>query len=145
MFAGAYRFGSCATTPALIWSLVMPYGRGILRLPDRPVIIGGRLATAPTRNLSTFAQWYVAARPEPMIRLRATRLDRDAPPIEFDAIGYATPEQYPAEWDRGWYYRTSPAAGDLFPTTAGCWKVQLMDAREDDVVVVELRGVIAGR
>jgi hypothetical protein len=116
-----------------------------MRLPDRPVIIGGRLGTAPTRNLTTFAQWYIAAEPQPMIHLRATRLDRDALPIEFDAIGYATPELYPAEWNRGWYYRTSPAAGALFPTTAGCWKIQLLDAREDDVVVVELRGVIATR
>ncbi|TMB77312.1 MAG: hypothetical protein E6J52_06115 [Chloroflexi bacterium] len=142
MFAGAYRFGSCATTTVTTWSPVMPFGRGIMRLPDRRVVIGGRLAAPPTRNLTSNSQWYVASSPKPMIQLRATRLDRNPPPIDFAAVGYSTTELLPSEWDRGWYYRTATTS-DVFPTLAGCWKIQLLDLDpEADVIVVELRGII---
>ena len=143
MFAGAYRFGSCATTHVTTWSPVMPYGRGIMRLPDRQVVIGGRLAAPPTRNLTSSSHWYVASPPQATVHLRATRLDRDAAPIQFAAVGYSTTELLPDRWNREWHYRTSTDSPDLFPTLVGCWKIQLLDFDpEADVVVVELRGII---
>ena len=57
-------------------------------------------------------------------------------------MGYSTTELLPSEWDRGWYYRTATTS-DVFPTLAGCWKIQLLDLDpEADVIVVELRGII---
>ena len=110
------------------------------------MLTGGRLATPPTRNLTVGAYWYVADAPRSAIKLRATQLDRDATPIEFTAVGFpanmimSKPGQA-NPWDQRWYYRTSVDFVDVFPTAAGCWKVQLVDGRDDDVVVLELWGI----
>jgi hypothetical protein len=146
VFAGAYRFGNCATSPTSVWDVNQPYGPRIFRQPERTLVAGGRLATYPTRNLTSGAVWFVADEQRPSITLRATRLDRDAPPIEFDAVGRASTEIFPGGWDRGWFYVASAAAAEVLPTPAGCWKVELVGGDpERDVIVVELRGLIPTR
>jgi hypothetical protein len=146
MFAGAYRRGSCATTPATRWVVSFPQDRRFLPGAfTRDVILGGRLATPTTRNLTVGSYWYVASAPLQEIKLRATRLDRDAPPLDLTATGYPTNEIYPDPWATGWYYRVAVDAVDLLPTSAGCWKVEWLDGTDTDVVVVELWGVPASR
>jgi hypothetical protein len=144
-FAGAYRRGSCAATPDTTWGVWFTQnGR---RTPGytRQVVVGGRLATPTTRNLTVGSYWYVASAPLHEIKLRATRLDRDAPPLDLTATGYPTAEVYPDPWGTGWYYRVAVNAVDVLPTSAGCWKVEWLDGTDTDVVVVELWGVPATR
>jgi hypothetical protein len=147
VFAGAYRFGSCATTPTTTWRLTMAIGRGrVLDLPPRPMIIGGHLATQPIRNLWSGMTWWLADEPRPLIHLRATRLDRDTAPLDLEAFGRAAGEDYPKGFDHRWMYVTSAASSETLPTPSGCWKIAYLDGDpERDVIVVELRGVAPPR
>jgi hypothetical protein len=143
--AGAYRPASCAPTPTVLWgSYFFQLDR---RMPGItfPVRVGGRLAAQPTRRLLVGSYWFLADPPRPQIRLRATRLNRDAPPIEFVAVGhtinqvaYASTDP-PDRWPPNWYYRTSIEFIDVFPTSAGCWKVAWVDGSETDVIVFDFR------
>jgi hypothetical protein len=141
LFAGAYRRGSCVTTPDTTWGVGFTQnGRRMPGGQTRVILVGGRLATPTARNLTVGSSVYLAAAPRLEIRLRATRLDRDATPLDLTATGYPTGEIYSDAWDTGWYYRISVAAVDVLPTSAGCWKVAWLDGADTDVVVVELWG-----
>jgi hypothetical protein len=139
--AGAYRPAACATTPEQTWGWTFSQGARSYPGPSWTVVVAGRLATYPKRNLSPSDAWFIAADPRASIRLRATRLDRDMPPIDFEAIGRPINARLPEGFDRSWYYVNSVDTADHFPTVAGCWKVQLVDGDpERDVIVVSLRG-----
>ena len=151
--AGAYHRGNCTTTTAaLTWgSYAMQYERRI-SIPPQPMLVSGRLAAPPTNNLVVGAYWYVAAPVRSEIALRATRIDRDAPPIDFSAVGYEinhvgypSGDADPERWPSNWQYRTSVDFVNVFPTAAGCWKVAWVGGTETDVIVVDLWGVLPPR
>jgi hypothetical protein len=144
--AGASRSATCAPTQTVTWgSYFFQFDR---RMPGLtfPMRVGGRLAAPPTRSLLVGSYWYLADSPRSQIRLRATRLDRDAPPIDFIAVGHAINQvayasaDPPDRWPPNWHYRTSIDFIDVFPTSAGCWKVAWVDGSETDVIVFPLGG-----
>jgi hypothetical protein len=104
------------------------------------MVLSGRLATFPLRNITVGTQWFVDDEAHPSIRLRAERIDRPGEFVDFHAVGYSLVPGLPDSWDRAWYYRVPVEYVERLPLQPGCWRVVLRDGDPSDSVTFVAQG-----